>query len=157
MKAQAAGLNRLGRELAAEGLTLAYHNHHVELEHAAREFHHMMLGTEPGCLSLCLDAHWVYRGAGHSQVALFDVVKLYGKRVAELHLRQSNGNVWSETFGDGDIDYRALWKGLTEMGAKPHLVLEQGPEQGTPQTIEVAEAHRRSCRYAKDVFSQRVR
>ena len=154
LKAQAAGLNRLGRELAAWGLTLAYHNHDVELEHAAREFHHMMLGTEPACLSLCLDAHWVYRGAGHSQVALFDVVKLYGARVAELHLRQSKDNVWSETFGDGDIDYRALWKSLAAMGAKPLLVLEQGPEQGTPQTIEVAEAHRRSCRYAKEVLSR---
>jgi inosose dehydratase len=154
LKAQAAGLNRLGRELAAWGLTLAYHNHDVELEHAAREFHHMMLGTEPACLSLCLDAHWVYRGAGHSQVALFDVVKLYGARVAELHLRQSKDNVWSETFGDGDIDYRALWRSLAAMGAKPLLVLEQGPEQGTPQTIEVAEAHRRSCRYASEVFSR---
>lgn len=153
LRAQAAGLNRLGRELAAQGLTLAYHNHDVELEHAAREFHHMMLGTEPARLSLCLDAHWVYRGAGHSQVALFDVVKLYGARVAELHLRQSRDNVWSEAFGDGDIDYRALWKTLSAMGAKPLLVLEQGPEQKTPQTIEVAEAHRRSLRYAKEVFS----
>jgi len=152
LKAQAEGLNRLGRELAALGLALAYHNHSVEMEHAAREFHHMMLGTEPGCLLLCLDAHWVYRGAGNSQVALFDVVKLYGARVVELHLRQSKDNVWSETFGDGDIDYRTLWKTLVARGAKPLLVLEQGPEQGTPQTLEVAEAHRRSCRYAKEIF-----
>jgi inosose dehydratase len=154
LQVQAAGLNRLGRELAKVGLTLAYHNHDVELEHAAREFHHMMLGTEPTCLSLCLDAHWVYRGAGHSQVALFDVVKLYGPRVVELHLRQSKGNIWSETFGDGDIDYPALWKALVGIGVKPLLVLEQGPESGTPQTIEVAEAHRRSCRYAREVFSR---
>ena len=153
--AQAAGLNQLGRELAALGMTLAYHNHDVELEHAAREFHHMMLATQPDCLSLCLDAHWVYRGAGHSQVALFDVVKLYGQRVTELHLRQSQNNIWSETFGDGDIDYRALWKTLREMGVKPHLVLEQGPENGTPQTMDIDEAHRLSCRYAREVFSMR--
>ncbi len=151
--AQAEGLNRLGRELAAMGMTLAFHNHRVEMEHAAREFHHMMLGTEPGCLSLCLDAHWVYRGAGHSQVALRDIVKLYGRRVVSLHLRQSNGHVWSETFGDGDIDYRVLGKALAAAGAKPLLVLEQGPENGTPKTLEVAEAHRRSCQYARQVFS----
>jgi len=48
-----------------------------------------------------------------------------------------------------------LWKALVGMGAKPLLVLEQGPEHGTPQTIEIAEAHRRSCRYAKEVFSGR--
>ncbi len=153
LKAQAEGLNRLGRELAALGVKLAYHNHSVEMEHAAREFHHMMLATEPGCLSLCLDAHWVYRGAGHSQVALFDVVKLYGSRVVELHLRQSTGNTWSEAFGDGDIDYRALAKALAAAGATPLLVLEQGPEKGTPQTLEVSEAHRRSGRYAREVFA----
>ena len=155
LNAQAANLNRLGREMAALGVTLAYHNHDVEMEHSAREFHHMMLATEPGCLSLCLDAHWVYRGAGHSQVALFDVVKLYGPRIVELHLRQSNDNIWSESLGDGDIDYRALSKALVAIGAKPLLVLEQGPEHATPQTIDVAEAHRRSCRYAKEVFSNR--
>ncbi len=153
LEAQAAGLNRLGRELAALGLTLAYHNHDVELDHAAREFHHMLLATDPDCLSLCLDAHWVYRGAGHSQTALFDVVKLYGRRVVELHLRQSQDHVWSETFGDGDIDYRALWKALAAHQVEPLLVLEQGPEQGTPQTLEVAAAHRASCRYAKQVFA----
>ncbi len=35
LEAQAAGLNQLGRELTALGLTLAYHNHDVELAHAA--------------------------------------------------------------------------------------------------------------------------
>jgi inosose dehydratase len=157
LQAQAAGLNRLGNLLAALGLKLAYHNHDVELEHAAREFHHMMLGTDPACVSLCLDAHWVYRGAGHSQVALFDIVRLYGSRVVELHLRQSKNHVWCEAFGDGDIDYRSLWKRLVAIGVKPLLVLEQGPEQGTPQTLEVAEAHRRSCRYAKEIFSRSLR
>ena len=64
-------------------------------------------------------------------------LKLYGQRVTELHLRQSKNNVWSETFGDGDIDYRALWKTLREKGVNPLLVLEQGPENEIrPQTIE---------------------
>ena len=42
-------------------------------------------------------------------------------------------------------------------GVKPLLVLEQGPEHGTPQTIEIAEAQRRSCRYAREVFSRSFR
>ncbi len=152
LKTQAAGLDKLGHELAAVGVTLAYHNHDVEMQHAAREFHHMMLGTAPRALSLCLDVHWVYRGAGNSQVALFDVVKLYGARIAELHLRQSTGNVWSETFGDGDIDYRELVKRLVEAGVRPHVVLEQGPEATTPQTMDAADVHRRSVRYVREVF-----
>ena len=152
LKTQAAALNTVGHELAAIGVTLAYHNHDVELQHAAREFHHMMLATDPRALSLCLDAHWVYRGAGHSQVALFDVIKLYGPRIAELHLRQSKAHVWSETFGDGDIDYRALVKRLIGIGVRPHLVLEQGPEGTTPQTMGTAAVHEQSVRYVREVF-----
>ena len=113
----------------------------------------MLLGTDPAALSLCLDAHWVYRGAGHSQVALFDVLKLYGARVSELHLRQSTENVWSEAFGDGDIDYRTLVKILRDAGVCPLLVLEQGPEGKTPQTLEPEEVHRRSARYVREVFA----
>lgn len=152
LKTQAAALDKLGHELADIGVALAYHNHDVEMQHAAREFHHMMLGTDPRALRLCLDVHWVYRGAGNSQVALFDVVKLYGSRIAELHLRQSTGNIWSETFGDGDIDYRELVKRLVEAGVRPNLVLEQGPEGTTPQTMAAAAVHQRSVRYVREVF-----
>ena len=153
LRTQAAALNKLGHELAALGVKLAYHNHDVELQFAAREFHHMMLGTDPDALWLCLDVHWVYRGAGHSQVALFDVLKLYGRRVCELHLRQSKGNVWSEVFGDGDIDYRAVARKLREAGVCPLLVLEQGPEGTTPQTLTVEEVHRRSVAYVRQIFA----
>ncbi len=125
LRVQAAALNRLGAELKKRGLTLAYHNHDMELRQAAREFHHMMLGTDPANVTLCLDAHWVYRGAGNSQVALFDVVKLYGKRISELHLRQSQDGVWTEAFGPGDIDYRALAEALRQASVRPHVVLEQ--------------------------------
>jgi inosose dehydratase len=157
LRTQAAALNKLGQALTALGLTLAFHNHDVEMQHAAREFHHMMLGTDPKALSLCLDAHWVYRGAGHSQVALFDILKLYGSRVASLHLRQSTDNVWSETFGAGDIDYRALAGKLVDAGVRPLLVLEQGPEAGTPQTLTPSEVHRRSASYVREVFAALAR
>ncbi|MHC4323320.1 MAG: sugar phosphate isomerase/epimerase family protein, partial [Planctomycetota bacterium] len=108
LRVQAAAIEKLGRELKAMGLTLAYHNHDIELRNAAREFHHMMAGTDPAYVTLCLDAHWIYRGAGNSTVALFDVLKLYGSRVTEIHLRQSKDNIWTEAMCDGDIDYPAL-------------------------------------------------
>jgi inosose dehydratase len=153
LKCQAAALDKLGQQLAELGLTLAYHNHDSELRQAAREFHHMLAGTDPRHVSLCLDAHWVYRGAGNSAVALFDVVKLYGGRVAELHLRQSHNGVWSETLGPGDIDYAALARALAGHGVKPHLVLEVAVEKGTPKTLSPVEAHQRSAEYARQVFA----
>jgi inosose dehydratase len=153
LRLQAESLDKLGAQLRAMGLVLAYHNHDVELRNAAREFHHMLLGTDPKNLALCLDCHWVYRGAGNSQVALFDVLRLYGPRVVELHLRQSVGNVWSETFGPGDIDYPAVAKYLAEIGVKPHLVLEQGPEAATPHTMDAIESHRKGRACVEQVFA----
>lgn len=153
LRFQASALTRLGEKLAALGLTLAYHNHDAELRNAAREFHHMMVGTDPKLVTLCLDAHWIYRGAGNSAVALMDVVQLYGPRITELHLRQSAGGPWTETFGEGDIDYPALAEHLLRIGVKPLMVLEQAVEKETPKTMDAVEAHRRGGQYARQVFA----
>jgi len=153
LKVQAAAIEKLGRQLKAMGLTLAYHNHDIELRNAAREFHHMMAGTNPEYVTLCLDAHWIYRGAGNSAVALFDVLKLYGPRITELHLRQSKNNIWTETFGDGDIDYPALAKHFLDIGVRPHIVMEQAVETGTPKTMPTIEAFQKSSQYARQVFA----
>jgi inosose dehydratase len=153
LKVQAAAIEKLGRQLKAMGLTLAYHNHDIELRNAAREFHHMMAGTNPEYVTLCLDAHWIYRGAGNSSVALFDVLKLYGLRITELHLRQSKDNIWTESFGEGDIDYTMLAKHLLDIGVRPHIVMEQAVETGTPKTMPTIEAFRKSCQYARTVFA----
>lgn len=154
LRTQAASLERLGKELRALDMVLAYHNHDAELRAAAREFHHMLAGTDPQWVTLCLDAHWIYRGAGNSQVALFDAVKLYGSRITEVHLRQSRQNVWSETLTDGDIDYPALATSLAELGLHPHVVLEQAVEDGTPKSMTTVEAFRQSAAYARKVFGR---
>jgi inosose dehydratase len=153
LKVQAEALEALGRKLKGINLTLAYHNHDIELRNAGREFHHVMVGTDPACVTLCLDAHWIYRGAGNSAVALFDVLKLYGSRVTELHLRQSKDNIWTETFGEGDIDYPALAKYLLDIGVRPHLVLEQAVEASSPKTVAPVEAFRQSSEYARHIFA----
>lgn len=153
LRNQAAALSRLGAELKEIGLTLAYHNHDMELREAAREFHHMMLGNDPANVTLCLDSHWIYRGSGNSQVALFDIVKLYGTRISELHLRQSKDGVWTEAFGPGDIDYPAFADALRQAGVRPHIVLEQAIESGSPHTLEPLEAFRRSSDYVRRLFA----
>ena len=157
LEVQADALERLGKELRKFGLTLAYHNHDVELRNAAREFHHMMVGTDPKYVTLCLDAHWIYRASGNSQTALFDIVELYGKRITEVHLRQSRDGVWTETFSKGDIDYERLAKALHDKGVRPHLVLEQAPETGTPKTMGPVELHQISAKEARRIFHEFAR
>ena len=145
LRTQAHALDSLGAELRARGMMLAYHNHDVELREGAREFHHMLTATDPENVKLCLDAHWVFRGCGNSQIALFDAVEHYHERIVELHLRQSEGGVWTEVFQmDGDIDYRRLFDQLDGWNISPHLVLEQAIEKETPDTLTAVEAHVRS-------------
>ncbi|MEZ6067136.1 MAG: sugar phosphate isomerase/epimerase [Planctomycetaceae bacterium] len=146
LRHQAKSLDRLGGSLKKLGITLAYHNHDSELRQGAREFHHMLTATNPEHVKFCLDAHWIYRGCGNSQVALFDAVEHYADRIVELHFRQSQGGVWTEVFTmDGDIDYRRLFEGLRHRGTEPHLVLEQAVEAASPSTLDAVAAHRASA------------
>lgn len=152
LKRQAEHLDALGKALRKREIELAYHNHDVEMRRSAREFHHMMLGTDSAHVSLCLDSHWIYRGSGNSQIALFDIVKLYGQRVVELHLRQSSKGVWTEAFGPGDIDHERLVKVLAGLKVRPHLVLEQAVESKSPNTMKAGEAHAKGAEYARKVL-----
>ncbi len=85
-------------------------------------------------------------------MALFDIVKLYGKRIVEVHLRQSKNGIWTEVFEDGDIDYRRLVKELKKLDIKPHLVLEQCIEKESTNTTNAIDAHRKGLAYTKQLF-----
>jgi inosose dehydratase len=153
LELQARSLDRIGARLHAIGMVLAYHNHDIELRHGAREFHHMLAGTDPRHVQLCLDAHWIYRGCGNSQVAVFDVIRLYGRRIVELHVRQSCRGVWTEAFEDGDVDYARITSMLATQGVRPHIVLEQAVEATSPHTMTALEAHRQGLPFARKVFA----
>jgi inosose dehydratase len=152
LKIQAANLEKMGAELRKRGMTLAYHTHDMEMKAGAREFHHMLLNTTPHNVAFCFDVHWIYRGSQNSQLAVFDVFKLYGKRIVELHIRQSVNGIWSETFGEGDIDYRRLAQDLKTLKLRPHLVIEQCVEAKTANTMGAVAAHIKDLEMIKEVF-----
>jgi len=149
---QSKNMDTLGAGWKKLGIALAFHYHTTELEFGGREFHHVLCGTDPDNVLLCFEQHWSYRGSGNSQVAVFDHLKLYSDRVVSVHLRQSVNNVWSETFGEGDIDNVRLAAGLKKLPKTAHIVLEQAPENGTPKTLAPAEVFRRSAEYVRGMF-----
>lgn len=145
IKIQGLALDKLGAALRAEGITLAYHNHDTELRLGAREFHHMLVSTDPANVKFCLDAHWVFRGCGDSTIALFDALELYADRIVELHLRQSTGGIWDEGFAaNSDINYQRLFDYLSARNIHPLLTMEQAVEEGSPTTHDAISAHRKS-------------
>jgi inosose dehydratase len=152
LRFQAGTLDALGARLRGMGIALAYHNHDAELRQGAREFHHMLSATDAENVKFCLDAHWIFRGCGGSQVALFDVARRYAPRIVELHLRQSAGGPWTEAFAlEGDIDYARLFATLGELGVRPHYVLEQAVETGSPKTLSALAAHRRGVEALRSI------
>jgi inosose dehydratase len=155
---QAKALNLLGSELRKKGIRLAYHTHDMEMRAGAREFHHMLQNTSPLQVGFCFDTHWVFRGSENSQAAVFDVLKMYGSRIVELHLRQSINGIWSETFtATGDIDYHRFAIELTTQNIKPHIVIEQCIEDKSPNTMTAIEAHRIDLKNIITVFNKLIR
>jgi inosose dehydratase len=151
---QAHALDQLGAELRQMGITLAYHNHDIEMRNDGHEFHRMLTATSADNVKCCLDAHWVYRGSGNSQPALFDALEKHGSRIVELHIRQSQAQVWNEVFtAQGDIDYLRLAAWLAQHQLKPHLVLEQCVEAKSPHTMDAVTAHRQDVPNVRQVFA----
>ena len=152
LRTQADALSRLGAALAERSLTLAYHNHDAELRQGGREFHHMLTATDPAHVKFCLDAHWIYRGCGNSEVALFDAIAHYKSRIVELHLRQSTDGIWNEVFTiAGDIDYARVLAETSD--TSPHLVLEQAVEAKSPRTLTATAAHRQSYQNLREAVT----
>ncbi len=152
LRCQAAALVALTNDLAASGLKLAYHTHSPEMRQAARELHHMLLATREAGMGFCLDFHWLYRGAGNSQIALEDLVELYGDRVVTTHIRQSNFGIWSESLEDGDINYVRLAARLKAAGYQGPLIIECARESGTAIAPSMLEAYRASREWLESVF-----
>lgn len=145
---QAAYLQRLGERLAGMGVALGLHNHTPEMVSGAREFHFNLRETDPAAVGLCMDVHWCWRG-GSDPWALYEE---YADRLVSLHLRQSVGGVWSEAFGEGDLDYRPMMQDLNARQFAGPVIIELALEADTPQTRDVVENNRLSFEYLKSLL-----
>jgi inosose dehydratase len=78
---------------------------------------------------------------------------MYGRRITEVHLRQSRAGIWSETFQSGDVDYERLVAALVALDVHPHWVLEQAVSADSPNTRGVIDAHAESLGYAQALLA----
>lgn len=145
-------MNQLASKLKPLGLGLMLHHHDPEMAENAREWRHLLQNTPAGLVSLCLDLHWVLRG-GQDVMAL---LRESGARTGGLHLRNSKDNVWTEAFGDGDIDYAPVAAHLRRIGFSGYLMVELAYEKATVITRSLEENLRLSRLYAERVFGVRA-
>lgn len=149
---QVQNLSALARRVQSSGLRLLYHPEEPEMRQMAREVHHVLGHTDAMLLGLCLDPDTVWRGCGCTTQAVLDMINRYGDRIDALHIRQSQGGVWSDVVGPGDIDYPAIAAVMSAKGRKPLLVVEHAYETATPDTLDPVIAHQQSLTYVKTTF-----
>jgi inosose dehydratase len=145
---QAAMLDKLGKALNAEGFQFWVHNHDAEMLNNAKEWWNTLNHTDPTYVSICLDLDWVHQGDQDPLAFL----RAAGKRVACLHLRNSNKKLWLESLGDGDIDYRKVASYLKSERLKPLLMVELAYRPETVTTRPLEEDLRLSRIYAEQIF-----
>jgi len=150
LKVQAEYLNKLGERLKSKGMFLAIHNHTPEIVNNAREFRSYCDLTDPGLVGVCIDVHWVYRGG----VDPFKLTEEYGDRIKSMHIRNSVDGVWSEDFGDGDLDYRAYRDLLEKINYSGWITVELAYEGKTKITRPLVENAKLSREYIRKIFGK---
>lgn len=148
LKVQAEALETLGWALWNSGVRLMLHQHAPELADNGREWRYMLANTDRRYLRVCLDTHWVYRAG----LDVMTLLKECGSRLYGLHVRNSQGGVWTEEFGDGDIDYRPVAQHLRSTGFTGYLSVELAWDKETRITRPLEESLRRSLDYAVKIF-----
>lgn len=145
---QAQNLDRLGDDLLTIGIQLAIHQHDVEMQDQAREWYHILKHTDPNKVFFCVDTHWVLRGKEDPYRLLEDA----GKRIIDLHLRNSKDTVWMEDFGPGDLDYQKVQTILDQISYQGYYTVELAYDPETQVTRSLGENLRRSFDFVRNSF-----
>jgi inosose dehydratase len=145
---EAASLNELGRELGKNGFQLRVHNHTPEMLSDAREWRYILHNTDPKYVTFCLDLDWVHQGGLDPLTLLHEA----GKRVTEVHVRNSKDKLWLESVEDGDIDYRKVAQRMKVEEIKALIVVELAYRENTVITRPLGENLRLSRLYTEKIF-----
>jgi len=114
----------------------------------AHEWRAMLKATDPKLIDVCLDIDWVKRG-GQSVPA---ILKEALPRLASIHVRNSKAGVWTEDFGDGDINYAEVASTLREANYKGLIVIELAYEKATDPKRALDANLKLSRAYAEKTF-----
>jgi inosose dehydratase len=148
LETEAKALEQLGSELAQQKLRLLVHQHAPEMADHAREWRYFVKNTTAKNVGICMDTHWSLRGGEDP----LQILREAGKRVGDVHLRNSKDGVWLEELTDGDLDYRAVAAQLKKIGYRGWLTVELAWDPKTQITRPLGENLRRSREYAERVF-----
>ena len=145
---EAQALEQLGAALTRMKLRLLVHQHAPEMADHAREWRYFMSNTTAKNVGICMDTHWSLRGGEDVMLILREA----GKRIGDVHLRNSKDGVWLEELADGDVDYGAVAAELKKNNYRGWLTVELAWDPKTRITRSLGENLKRSREYAQRVF-----
>lgn len=147
IRAFAARLNEAGKVLAEAGLTLSYHNHHIEFRRVAGK---PILGwiyelTEPRYLKAEPDTYWIQVGGGEPT----DWCRRLSGRLPLLHMKDyaivpPDNKVTFAEVGNGNLNWPAI-VAAAEAGGCEWFIVEQDTCAGDP-----FDSLRQSFQFIKD-------
>jgi inosose dehydratase len=148
LRIQVANINRLGRQLKSRGMRLSLHHHAPDMLENAREWRYMLSNTDPQLVWMCPDPDWIR----YAKLDVMTLIREAGKRIGDIHLRNSENGVWTEDLGPGEVDYPAMAKFLKEIKYDGFLCVELGHARDTRITRSLEDNLRRSREYAEKTF-----
>jgi sugar phosphate isomerase/epimerase len=124
IKSLAAKLDAAGKVLADAGLTLSYHNHHVEFRRVAGKslLEHLYALTNPRYLQAELDTYWVQVGGGEPT----DWCRRMKGRMPCLHMKDyvvaPDNKVAMAEIGNGNLNWPSIIAAAEEAGCQWFIV-----------------------------------
>ena len=141
---QADLLNEIIKIGNKNGVVINLHNHTYEVEDGL----HDLKGTLKRIPDVKLgpDLNWLKRGG----VDPVDFLKTYQDQIVFMHLRDEfkDGN-WSESLGEGDVNFRAIGKTLNKIDFSGDLVVELAHEGDFEITRPIRESLKMSREYVR--------
>lgn len=141
-RAAARDLDAMGARLAAEGLTLAYHNHNFEFFPAGARTGLDLLyeETDPAHLHAELDVYWAIKG-GSDPAAL---IRKLGARCSLVHIKDMAADGSFAEVGTGSVDFEAIFAAGDAVGSQWYIVEQDACRERPPlEAIQVSLEHLR--------------
>ena len=129
-------LNRAGEMARRAGLSLGYHNHHLEFVRQdggdRTGFDILTAGTDPRLVHLEVDLYWAWRGAADP----VDLINRHRGRIRQVHVKDMAVDTASFTnapfadLGTGLIDFGRIFRHAREAGLVEYIV--ERDDAGSP-------------------------
>ena len=144
LDAQADLLKRIGALCRDNGVVPNLHNHVYEVENGEHDLKGTLARLPDSKLGP--DLNWLLR----AKVDPVDFIRRYGTRIVYLHLRDQNADgKWTESMGEGAMDYAAIGRALRQTGFAGDAAIELAYERGAVLTRPLRESLRLSRQYVR--------